>query len=211
MEALEWLDYTETEFYNVEMPDERIAFCTAVLEQFPDDRETKSFYRRGLADGWRQKAGRARAAALYDDWLRADPQWGWGYIGQADLWSGARVEEPDAARAESILRAGLAVAGVRDRKDIMLRLADVYGETGRRREAESALAGLGTDGRESGFAGGGGDGFADDEFAAGRAEPQNDFSMRPPGVPLRLEAPKVGRNQPCPCGSGRKHKHCCGR
>jgi len=23
-------------------------------------------------------------------------------------------------------------------------------------------------------------------------------------------APKVGRNQPCPCGSGRKHKRCCG-
>ncbi|MFQ5957196.1 MAG: preprotein translocase subunit SecA [Candidatus Brocadiales bacterium] len=22
---------------------------------------------------------------------------------------------------------------------------------------------------------------------------------------------KVGRNQPCPCGSGKKHKHCCGR
>ncbi len=22
---------------------------------------------------------------------------------------------------------------------------------------------------------------------------------------------KVGRNAPCPCGSGRKHKHCCGR
>ena len=24
------------------------------------------------------------------------------------------------------------------------------------------------------------------------------------------EQPKVGRNDPCPCGSGRKHKHCCG-
>lgn len=24
------------------------------------------------------------------------------------------------------------------------------------------------------------------------------------------EAPKVGRNDPCPCGSGRKHKKCCG-
>ncbi len=24
------------------------------------------------------------------------------------------------------------------------------------------------------------------------------------------EQPKVGRNQPCPCGSGRKYKHCCG-
>ena len=23
--------------------------------------------------------------------------------------------------------------------------------------------------------------------------------------------PKVGRNDPCPCGSGRKYKQCCGR
>ena len=22
---------------------------------------------------------------------------------------------------------------------------------------------------------------------------------------------KTGRNQPCPCGSGRKYKHCCGK
>jgi len=24
-------------------------------------------------------------------------------------------------------------------------------------------------------------------------------------------SPKVGRNEPCPCGSGKKFKHCCGR
>ncbi len=24
-------------------------------------------------------------------------------------------------------------------------------------------------------------------------------------------APKVGRNDPCPCGSGKKYKQCCGR
>jgi len=37
------------------------------------------------------------------------------------------------------------------------------------------------------------------------------------GDPDRLLAPpppvraavKVGRNDPCPCGSGRKYKHCC--
>ncbi|MDR1901401.1 MAG: YchJ family protein [Treponema sp.] len=23
--------------------------------------------------------------------------------------------------------------------------------------------------------------------------------------------PKIGRNDPCPCGSGKKYKHCCGR
>jgi preprotein translocase subunit SecA len=25
------------------------------------------------------------------------------------------------------------------------------------------------------------------------------------------EAPKVGRNDPCPCGSGKKYKHCHGQ
>lgn len=28
------------------------------------------------------------------------------------------------------------------------------------------------------------------------------------GVELRREMPKVGRNDPCPCGSGKKYKHC---
>jgi uncharacterized protein len=28
---------------------------------------------------------------------------------------------------------------------------------------------------------------------------------------VRHAAPKVGRNAPCPCGSGKKHKNCCGR
>jgi hypothetical protein len=29
-------------------------------------------------------------------------------------------------------------------------------------------------------------------------------------LPFRRGEPKVGRNDPCPCGSGKKHKHCCG-
>ena len=28
-------------------------------------------------------------------------------------------------------------------------------------------------------------------------------------VPYRRDSPKVGRNEPCPCGSGRKYKKCC--
>jgi preprotein translocase subunit SecA len=30
-------------------------------------------------------------------------------------------------------------------------------------------------------------------------------------LPIRRELPKVGRNEPCPCGSGKKFKNCCGR
>ena len=29
--------------------------------------------------------------------------------------------------------------------------------------------------------------------------------------PVRRETPKVGRNDPCPCGSGKKFKKCCGK
>jgi len=32
-----------------------------------------------------------------------------------------------------------------------------------------------------------------------------------PTAPIVEHAPKVGRNDPCPCGSGRKYKKCCGR
>ena len=30
-------------------------------------------------------------------------------------------------------------------------------------------------------------------------------------IPVTNEGPKVGRNDPCPCGSGKKYKNCCGK
>ena len=29
--------------------------------------------------------------------------------------------------------------------------------------------------------------------------------------PVKYETTKVGRNEPCPCGSGKKYKKCCGK
>ena len=41
-------------------------------------------------------------------------------------------------------------------------------------------------------------------------EPARRVSSRvPPMAPRRRGTSKVGRNDPCPCGSGRKYKHCC--
>ena len=37
--------------------------------------------------------------------------------------------------------------------------------------------------------------------------PQEDSKPQP----IRRDAPKIGRNDPCPCGSGKKYKNCCGR
>ena len=40
------------------------------------------------------------------------------------------------------------------------------------------------------------------------AEEQNSTETSQPVV---RSAPKVGRNSPCPCGSGKKYKQCCGK
>jgi preprotein translocase subunit SecA len=58
-----------------------------------------------------------------------------------------------------------------------------------------------------------------DATAAGLAPPPQagglpaDESRAEPArtEPIRNAAQKVGRNDPCPCGSGRKFKNCCGK
>lgn len=35
-------------------------------------------------------------------------------------------------------------------------------------------------------------------------------SAEPKPATFRREEPKIHRNDPCPCGSGKKHKKCCG-
>ncbi|MEO5720093.1 MAG: preprotein translocase subunit SecA [Chthoniobacterales bacterium] len=55
--------------------------------------------------------------------------------------------------------------------------------------------------------------------AMGRREGSAEAAMNENGeeemaldlAPVRREIPKVGRNEPCPCGSGNKFKNCCGR
>ncbi|MFA4875048.1 MAG: SEC-C metal-binding domain-containing protein, partial [bacterium] len=37
------------------------------------------------------------------------------------------------------------------------------------------------------------------------------YDSRKPATTVRREAPKIGRNDPCPCGSGKKYKKCCGK
>jgi preprotein translocase subunit SecA len=43
----------------------------------------------------------------------------------------------------------------------------------------------------------------------GRAAPDDAPPAPPPAsAPVRHTAPRVGRNDPCPCGSGKKYKKC---
>ena len=47
-------------------------------------------------------------------------------------------------------------------------------------------------------------------YARQQEQVADNAGNRPAAKPVHVQQ-KVGRNQPCPCGSGKKFKHCCGR
>jgi uncharacterized protein YecA (UPF0149 family) len=56
------------------------------------------------------------------------------------------------------------------------------------------------------------DGYTDGSLAAHIKEIYEEFKANPPVPQLPVQdSPKVGRNDPCPCGSQKKYKKCCGR
>jgi len=50
-----------------------------------------------------------------------------------------------------------------------------------------------------------------DGGTAAEAEAEGDVAVAERPRPFVRAAEKVGRNDPCPCGSGKKYKHCHGR
>ena len=53
------------------------------------------------------------------------------------------------------------------------------------------------------------------ELAKFQSPPEEEIQAGPqektqPNAPQKSH-PKVGRNEPCPCGSGKKYKKCCGK
>jgi uncharacterized protein YchJ len=173
--------------------------------------------RRALAESYFELGEAEKAGTLYRQWLDADPGWGW--IGWSDCYRFTRTERADLNRCEQILREGFAIAEVRDRADIADRLADVCEEQGRDEEAKEFRCQ--SERRATTVE------VSQTVSSAGkvlRQETQVNFGGAGPplselsnvAVMLREQPPvpvtrqKVGRNEPCPCGSGKKFKKCCG-
>jgi preprotein translocase subunit SecA len=53
-------------------------------------------------------------------------------------------------------------------------------------------------------------GGGDPPMSGGNVMEMEPRASAPAAAPFVRQVPKVGRNEPCPCGSGRKYKHCHG-
>jgi hypothetical protein len=202
---------------------DRIRFCEDVIDRTDeDDTLMIENMRRDIADSHVRMGDRQKADDLFGCWLKADPAWGWGWIGWSDSYGLFIKGEKDYGRVEEILKQGLTIPGVRDRKDILGRLLCLYDETGRKDDAGLI--------REELY-------LKDDSLQDGERQITTDVSIHgnvismktnvhfgETGMPLEEwehslrqspllppAAKKMGRNAPCPCGSGKKYKKCCGR
>jgi tetratricopeptide (TPR) repeat protein len=221
-----WIQDLESELWNAGLEDRqfltaRIAICEEGLRRFPSDDLMTENRRRALAESYYELGEADKAEALYREWLDADPCWGWGWIGWSDGYRFTRTERRDWNRCEQILREALAIADVRDRADIADRLVDACEEQGRsqeveelRREAQRSAAMVETSLnvssackvlRQKTKINFGGEGLPLNELSNVAAM----LRGAPPPAPVTSQ--KIGRNEPCPCGSGRKYKKCCGR
>jgi tetratricopeptide (TPR) repeat protein len=199
----------------------RIALCEEGLRRFrtDDDLMTEN-RRRALAESYYELGETDKAEALYRSWMHLDPRWGWGWIGWSDCYRFTRTEGRDWSRCEQILWEGLAIAEVRDRADIADRLADACEEQGRGEEAAEyrqeakrsaatvevsrSVSSAGKILRQKTQGNFGGPGLPLSEMSNLAA------TLRGTSASARVTRQKVGRNEPCPCGSGKKFKKCCG-
>jgi hypothetical protein len=141
-----WVQDFSDELYGAALTDpsflqERLAVCQAVLPlagKTEQDSHLLSHFKRDLAETHAALGDHKTTDQLYTQWLREDPQWGWGWIGWSDIYHlFAPGDHVDTNRAEQILNDGLAVPGVHDRQYLVERLASLYQETGRSAQADA--------------------------------------------------------------------------
>ena len=160
----------------------RIEFCQDILERFPgEDRDTVRSFRAPLAESHFHLGERETCDRLFEEWLAEDPTWGWGWIHWADCYS-FTLGSPN----EDLVRG----------EAILKRGLTVAGVADRPDMFER-LANVYQDMGE----------HEKCEAVLAEVNGAADAETSPAAWPSR----KIGRNEPCPCGSGKKYKKCCGR
>lgn len=167
-----------------------LRYAREFLAQFPDS-GTDAWISFTRAEGealWR--LGRqSEAEAVYAALGERFPREAWAYIGWADQYWLLKESSKAYAPAAAILQRALKQPDLHDRRDVLERLADLYGEWGKPQEQAAVVTQLA-------------------RAADRRVPPPGGPSPAAVVVQTGSRSAKPGRNAPCWCGSGRKYKLC---
>lgn len=143
--------------------------------------------KRDIADAYAEMGNTEKCLQLYEEYLREDPLWGWAWIGYF-----RQLQEHDEERfeptLEKLFQEVKAGTDFRDKKDLYREIGDEYSTLGNKERADFFY------------------GLEDEECNRSRSLYRGRISKLP-----EVEPKKIYPNDPCPCGSGKKYKKCCGR
>jgi len=174
----------------------RIDFCTEYLKYVPDRDELNSLnMRRAIAESYFRMGMEDVGEKEFIRLTSENPTWGWGWIGWADEYSDfSKNRNP--GKVIEILSKALKIDGVDEKPEIKSRLRETYEKCGMHKEASSIV-------------------IEDRDFGIPLSEIGNFARSAKLTMEEILREPvrkvKIGRNEQCPCGSGKKYKRCCGR
>ena len=205
-----YVQFLEMELGNAGIDDpayhcKRIEYCREMLQWCGSDELLISNTRCAMAEAYFESGDEAECDRLFEGWLRDDPDWALGYLAWAECYS-FKADGTNDDKIEKILLAGYSKGRPRDRFEIIANLMALYEDTDRpekAKELEKELHELH-------------DSIPDFvEAAKALRKEMLDWQREKPGdvvydKPAPVRVTKIGRNEPCPCGSGKKYKKCCG-
>lgn len=207
--ASSWIEDFTTELYSAGLKDKsyftkQIEVSEELLILFVDEEQVWiNGVKRDIATAWFGLGKQEYTDQLFEKLLQTNPRWGWGWIRWSDCYWITEKEGIDYKRGEEILQRALEIEELEDKSDVLDRLFELYHESGRPDKAaelyqkyesiensnEFKIAGL---------------------LQMLEEKNQTFETLELENSRLRQERGiKIGRNQPCPCGSGKKYKKCC--
>lgn len=164
----------------------RIRYCEELLQVCGNKDELLiENTRRAIAESYYALGNEQEYDRLYRKWLTSDPTWGWGYIGWSDCYHyGTKKIAANYVKAEEIISRALEEKDVKDRADVVDRAIEIYDVLGKKQKVAELKK----------------------ELVELRRTTRSKAAVN---VPVNVI--KIGRNDPCPCGSGKKYKKCCGK
>jgi tetratricopeptide (TPR) repeat protein len=162
--------------------EQRLRCAREWLALFPgEDADSQVYVRRAEAEALWGLNRYTEAETVYAALVESYPDNAWGYIGWSDHYWLEPGSPRDYARAEAILLRALARTGLEDRNYVQDRLKDLHQERDHSR------------GKAAGTA---------------PAAPPAPATLSSGLPPVTSGPGKMGRNDPCWCGSGKKYKNC---
>lgn len=189
-----WLQDYEMELGNAGDYEERIAFCQRVLELFDWKYEDDSCFRCGIGESLFREEKIEEAYEYYENWLEDDPQ----NLNGINSFSWILFENGDTGKAYEVIRkVTWGVSCDADRAFLFMHARQLAKHAGK--EDESIWYQQQLDKFEESMG----------KWEMGEDDIFDEFTA-PKQIPVVKEK-KIYPNDPCPCGSGKKYKKCCGK